>query len=551
MRQLGLRFLTLGKKSTSHGVSLTRNRRSRLSVECLERRELLAVGTLTGVAYEIDAVTGTDYDGLPYVRSVESTGNLTTASDSLPIAYNEQFAPGYATMNGTVNFTFPQTVTLGQTASISASAQATWNNSGLGFGRPTSIDISDGIGPDGLDDKGSFTNGTTSAQVNNWSDSVAVPTFPGSVTLPAVTVTVDGKEDKIITLTATYQIAQEAPTVTGVSPQTGDPSGGTSVTISGSGFTNASAVSFGDAGATGFTVDSDTQITATAPAGTGTVDVTVTTPTGTSATSGADQFTYVTGGLPQVEFAVANVDVYASGNSVREVDAAVVNLAGSGASPIDAVVSVKPMAKTGGKKSKQAGTPVYIQLILNPYGAALNGVITVEYYVDQALSAAQFAHDVFKSDTGTVFFKLGQTAAKVGINVAVNKIKGAQQQLALALKSPVGAALGTVSQMYLDFINLQYGETQMKNLLKALKRTGNTLRPLANEVTAGYTLSASQQAKVGNLIKIADGLNQTATTYAAIYRSDAPFDSTLEQFQTLYAQLYHLESIILAEYNIP
>ena len=51
MRQLGLRFLTLGKKSTSHGVSLTRNRRSRLSVECLERRDLLAVGTLTGVAY--------------------------------------------------------------------------------------------------------------------------------------------------------------------------------------------------------------------------------------------------------------------------------------------------------------------------------------------------------------------------------------------------------------------------------------------------------------------------------------------------------------------
>ncbi len=210
MRQLGLRFLTLGKKSTSHGVSLTRNRRSRLSVECLERRDLLAVGTLTGVAYEIDAVTGTNYYGLPYIRSVESTGNLTTASGSLPIQYNEQFPPGYATMNGTVNFTFPQTVTLGQTASISASAQASWNNSGLGFGRPTSIDISDGIGPDGMDNKGSFANGTTSAQVN-WSDSVAVPTGRGSITLPTVAVVVDGKEDKIISLTASYQISQAPP----------------------------------------------------------------------------------------------------------------------------------------------------------------------------------------------------------------------------------------------------------------------------------------------------------------------------------------------------
>jgi Fibronectin type III domain len=212
MRQLGLRLLTLGKNSTSQGVSLTRNRRSRLSVERLERRDLLA-GMLTGVAYEIDAVTGTDYDGLPYIQSVESTGNLTTASGGLPIQYNEQFPPGYSTMNGTVNFTFPQTVTPGQTASVSASAQATWNNSGLGFGRPTSIDIGDGIGPDGLDDKGSFANGTTSAQVN-WSDSVAVPTGPGSVSLPPVTVTVDGKEDKIITLTASYNIVADTPSVT-------------------------------------------------------------------------------------------------------------------------------------------------------------------------------------------------------------------------------------------------------------------------------------------------------------------------------------------------
>ncbi len=274
MRQLRLRRLTLGKKSTSHGVSSTRKRRSRLSVECLEQRDLLASGMLTGVAYEIDAVTGTDYYGLPYITSVESTGNLTTASGSLPIQYNEQFPPGYATMNGTVNFTFPQTVTTGQTASISASAQATWNNSGLGFGRPTSIAISDGVGPGGLDDKGSFANGSTSAQVN-WSDSVAVSTYTDSVTLPPVTVTVDGKEDKIVTLTATYQILQ-APTITDVSPDTGPADGGTTVTIIGSGFTSAGSVIFGSVAATGFTINSDTEITAVSPPGTGTDNIEVT-----------------------------------------------------------------------------------------------------------------------------------------------------------------------------------------------------------------------------------------------------------------------------------
>ena len=73
----------------------------------------------------------------------------------------------------------------------------------------------------------------------------------------------------------------------------GSAAGGDSVTITGSGFTGATDVGFGSVNAAAMTVDSDTQITATSPAGTGTVDVTVTTPAGTSATSSADQFTYV------------------------------------------------------------------------------------------------------------------------------------------------------------------------------------------------------------------------------------------------------------------
>lgn len=84
------------------------------------------------------------------------------------------------------------------------------------------------------------------------------------------------------------------PTVTGVSPSSGPAAGGTTVTIKGSGFTDATAVDFGSTPATNVTVVSDTQITATAPPGSaGAVDVTVTTPDGPSATVGSDQFTYV------------------------------------------------------------------------------------------------------------------------------------------------------------------------------------------------------------------------------------------------------------------
>lgn len=84
----------------------------------------------------------------------------------------------------------------------------------------------------------------------------------------------------------------DAPTLSSVSPNAGPTAGGTSVTITGTDFSGASAVSFGSNSAISFTVDSNNQITATSPAGTGTVDITVTTAFGTSTTSSADQFTY-------------------------------------------------------------------------------------------------------------------------------------------------------------------------------------------------------------------------------------------------------------------
>lgn len=82
------------------------------------------------------------------------------------------------------------------------------------------------------------------------------------------------------------------PTVTSISPNIGAPSGGTSVIITGTHFSTATSVQFGNSSATSFTIDSDSQITAVSPAGSGTVDITVTTPGGTSSTSSADEFTY-------------------------------------------------------------------------------------------------------------------------------------------------------------------------------------------------------------------------------------------------------------------
>ena len=82
------------------------------------------------------------------------------------------------------------------------------------------------------------------------------------------------------------------PTVTAVSPAFGSVAGGTTVTVTGTGFTGATAVHVG-ATAASFTVVSDSQLTVITPSGTpGTVHVTVTGPGGTSAATTADLFDY-------------------------------------------------------------------------------------------------------------------------------------------------------------------------------------------------------------------------------------------------------------------
>jgi hypothetical protein len=82
--------------------------------------------------------------------------------------------------------------------------------------------------------------------------------------------------------------------VTSIAPTTGSTTGGTSVTITGTGFSAATGVSFGSVPAASFTIVSPTSITAVSPAtGAGTVDVTVVDGGGASATTAADQFTFV------------------------------------------------------------------------------------------------------------------------------------------------------------------------------------------------------------------------------------------------------------------
>ncbi|UDF32539.1 UNVERIFIED_ORG: IPT/TIG domain-containing protein (plasmid) [Roseateles sp. XES5] len=134
--------------------------------------------------------------------------------------------------------------------------------------------------------------GTPAASFTVNSDTQIFATAPaGAVGVVNITVTTPGGTSTASAADQFTYVVQ--PSVTSVTPTRGPTGGGTTVVITGSGLLNATAVTFGATAATGYTVISNTQITATAPAGTGTVDIRVTTAGGTSATSASDQYTYV------------------------------------------------------------------------------------------------------------------------------------------------------------------------------------------------------------------------------------------------------------------
>jgi hypothetical protein len=112
-----------------------------------------------------------------------------------------------------------------------------------------------------------------------------------SGTTPTVTDGVNAGDWSVV---FTYTAQNPAPAVTSVSPSSGLPSGGTTVTITGTNLAGATAITFGANPATGISCTA-TSCTAAAPAGNpGTVGVQVTTPAGTSPATSAGQYTYAT-----------------------------------------------------------------------------------------------------------------------------------------------------------------------------------------------------------------------------------------------------------------
>ena len=234
---------------------------------------------LSGTAFT--GATAVSFGSVPASFVVNSNSSLTATAP-----------PGTGGSRVDVTVTGP-----GGTSTTSSADQFTYG--------PTVSGISPATGPLGggttVTIKGTGFTGATSVQFGSASAttftvnsaSLITATSPsGAAGSAAVTVTTSqGTSPQTSSDLFTY-IAQ-APTLTSLSPPSG-PSGGTTVvTLTGTSFTGATAVSFGALPAA-FVVNSATSITAAAPAATpeSVVSVTVTGPGGTSRVTTADTYSY-------------------------------------------------------------------------------------------------------------------------------------------------------------------------------------------------------------------------------------------------------------------
>lgn len=172
----------------------------------------------------------------------------------------------------------------------------------LAHAAPTVTGISPASGPAGggtqvvisgndfaSDSSVSFGGGAGVMPTSVSSTSLTVVSPAGSGTVP---VTVSSQSTST-TVTAGQFTYLPLPTVTAITPTSGPPSGGTTVTVTGTGFTAGAGVQFGAVDVSAV-VNSPTSLTVVSPPGTGTAAVIVITGGGISTAGPADVFSYST-----------------------------------------------------------------------------------------------------------------------------------------------------------------------------------------------------------------------------------------------------------------
>ena len=217
-------------------------------------------------------------------------------------------------------------------------------------------------------------------------------------------ITTDNVGNGFSSTPVTVTVVNTPPTVTGVSPATGSTAGGTSVTVTGTGFLSATGVEFGGTAGTGLTVNNDTSLTITSPAGSGTVDVTVTNIAGSSATGAADLFGYITApaftSAASTEFSVGSAGNFTVTTSGVPMVSSITN-ADFGVCTVSALPGGVTFHDNGDGTATIAGTPApgttgtYTLCLTATNGIAPDATQTFTLTVNQAPAITSVDHATF------------------------------------------------------------------------------------------------------------------------------------------------------------
>jgi hypothetical protein len=262
----------------------------------------VAAPTVTGISPALGdhnggnpvTITGTGFTSSSTVMfgTVAATASFSETGGNQITVNAPKYLPG-----GTVDVTV---TTNGVTSATSAKDQYLYTS-----GTPTVTSISPATGPAaGGTSVTIYGAGFSTASTVNFGNNAAPSvTFISNTQIIASSPAGMGTVDVTVytpqggtSATSANDKYNYGPVITSSSPSSGTKNGGNTVTITGAGFTGATAVSFGGTPAASFTVNSDSQIKAISPAHApgGPVDITITTPYGTSPTSSNDYFTWQT-----------------------------------------------------------------------------------------------------------------------------------------------------------------------------------------------------------------------------------------------------------------
>jgi len=378
--------------------------------------------------------------------------------------------------------------------------------------------------------------GTAATNVNVASSTSITATTPAHAS-GAVSVVVTNSDAQSGTLNNgyTYLPSNPAPTVASITPNTGSAAGGTSVTITGTGFLTGATVTLGGTAATNVNVASGTSITATTPAHTAGAVIVVVTNSDAQSGSLNNGYTY-RNPPPTVASITPTTGTVSGGTSVTIagtgfLTGATVSLGGTAATSVNVVGSTSITATTPAHAAGAASV-----LVTNT--DAQSGTLTNGYTYTTSTGGAPIAFVQVKAATPqtasasvAVTYTTAQTAGNLNVVVvgwndttstvtAVTDSRGNSYALAIGPTSGTGLRQSIYYAKNIaagsNTVTVKFNQAAAFVDIRALEYSGlDTVSPL--DVTAGAagsgTTGNSGTATTTSANELIVGVGMTATKF--------------------------------------